>query len=178
MAYKKILFRRDPAASWTSENPVLSAGEVGLETDTGKIKIGNGSSTWTALSYFVGNLPGATLDAIGDVTITSVQNGDFLRYNGSASVWINDPVNLGSDTVGNYMAGVTAGTGVQVSHTPGEGSDATISIGQDVGTGQSVTFAGATIDAIKIGVTNANTIDTTSGNLTIEIGRASCRERV
>ena len=168
MAYKKILFRRDSAALWTSGNPVLSAGEVGLETDTGKIKIGNGSSTWTALSYFVGNLPGASIDNLGDVTITSVQNGDFLRYNGSASVWINDPVNLGSDTVGNYMAGVTAGTGVQVSHTPSEGSDATISIGQDVGTGQSVTFAGATIDAIKIGVTNANTIDTTSGNLTID----------
>jgi hypothetical protein len=148
MAYKKILFRRDPAASWTSENPVLSAGEVGLETDTGKIKIGNGSSAWTALSYFVGNLPGATLDAIGDVTITSVQNGDFLRYNGSASVWINDPVNLSTDTVGSYVESLVAGTGVSLLNNSGEGATPTVSIGQAVGTSSSVTFANVTADLV------------------------------
>ena len=48
MSYKKILFRRDSAANWTSENPILSNGEVGLETDTDKIKIGDGSTAWTA----------------------------------------------------------------------------------------------------------------------------------
>jgi hypothetical protein len=126
MAYKKILFRRDPAASWTSENPVLSAGEVGLETDTGKIKIGNGSSTWTALSYFVGNLPGATLDALGDVTITSAANGDFLRWNGTA--WINDAVNLSTDTVGNYVESLVAGTGVTLTNNSGEGSTPTVAV--------------------------------------------------
>ena len=44
MAYKKILFRRDTAANWTSANPTLAAGEIGLESDTGKIKLGNGST--------------------------------------------------------------------------------------------------------------------------------------
>ena len=34
MAYKKILFRRDTAANWTSEDPVLAIGEIGLEIDT------------------------------------------------------------------------------------------------------------------------------------------------
>jgi hypothetical protein len=46
-----IKFRRDTAANWTSVNPVLAAGEAGLETDTGLLKYGNGTSTWTALSY-------------------------------------------------------------------------------------------------------------------------------
>jgi hypothetical protein len=44
--------RRGTAAQWTAANPVLAAGEIGFETDTNKFKMGNGSSTWTALQYF------------------------------------------------------------------------------------------------------------------------------
>jgi hypothetical protein len=47
----KIQLRRGTAAEWTSANPTLSAGEAGFETDTGKFKIGNGSTTWTSLAY-------------------------------------------------------------------------------------------------------------------------------
>lgn len=43
--------RRDTAANWTSNNPTLSAGEMGYETDTGKFKIGDGSTAWTSLAY-------------------------------------------------------------------------------------------------------------------------------
>lgn len=137
----QIQIRRDTAANWTSINPTLAQGEIGLETDSGKIKIGTGAAAWTALSYFVGNLPGATLDALGDVTITSVQNGDFLRYNGSASAWINDPVNLSTDTVGDYVQSLVAGTGLTINNNSGEGSTPTLNIGQDVGTSASVLFA-------------------------------------
>jgi len=44
--------RRGTAAQWTAANPVLAAGEIGFETDTNKFKMGNGSSAWTALTYF------------------------------------------------------------------------------------------------------------------------------
>jgi len=44
--------RRGTAAQWTAANPILAAGEIGFETDTSKFKMGNGSSTWTALQYF------------------------------------------------------------------------------------------------------------------------------
>ncbi len=47
----QIQLRRDTAANWTSTNPTLAQGEPGLETDTGKIKYGNGSSAWVALPY-------------------------------------------------------------------------------------------------------------------------------
>ena len=47
----QIQVRRGTASSWTSTNPTLAAGEIGFETDTGKIKVGNGSSTWSALNY-------------------------------------------------------------------------------------------------------------------------------
>ena len=47
-----IQIRRDTAANWTSTNPTLAAGEQGLETDTGKLKIGDGSTAWSVLEYF------------------------------------------------------------------------------------------------------------------------------
>lgn len=45
------LFRRKTAADWTSQNPVLMDGELGLETDTGLFKFGNGSTAWTSRPY-------------------------------------------------------------------------------------------------------------------------------
>ncbi len=48
----RIRLRRDDSATWESVNPVLLDAEVGYELDTGKIKIGDGSSTWTNLAYF------------------------------------------------------------------------------------------------------------------------------
>lgn len=47
----QIQMRRDTAANWTSTNPTLAAGEIGLETDTNFIKIGDGSTAWTSLLY-------------------------------------------------------------------------------------------------------------------------------
>lgn len=49
----RIQQRRDSASNWTSSNPVLAAGEIGIETDTKKIKVGDGASTWAALEYYV-----------------------------------------------------------------------------------------------------------------------------
>jgi len=56
----KIQLRRDTSANWTSVNPVLSQGEPGYETDTGKIKYGDGSSHWSALSYSAGSSAGGS----------------------------------------------------------------------------------------------------------------------
>jgi hypothetical protein len=68
----------------------------------------------------------ATLDNLSNVTVPSPTTGDFLKWNGSA--WVNDDIDLGTDTNGNYMSGVSAGTGISVSHTPSEGSTATVSL--------------------------------------------------
>lgn len=46
-----IQFRRDTSANWTTANPILAEGELGLETDTNAYKIGNGTDTWAALPY-------------------------------------------------------------------------------------------------------------------------------
>lgn len=46
-----IKLRRDTAAAWALANPVLSAGEPGVETDTNLVKYGNGITAWNSLPY-------------------------------------------------------------------------------------------------------------------------------
>ena len=47
----RIQLKHGLAASWDSKNPVLLAGEMGIETDTLKMKVGDGTSNWKALGY-------------------------------------------------------------------------------------------------------------------------------
>ena len=47
----QVQIRRGTAAQWTSANPTLASGEQGFETDTLKLKIGNGSTAWNSLAY-------------------------------------------------------------------------------------------------------------------------------
>lgn len=47
----RIQLRNDTAENWTSANPVLLKGEMGVEIDTGKTKIGNGTDNWKTLKY-------------------------------------------------------------------------------------------------------------------------------
>ena len=47
----KIQLRNGTAAEWTTKNPVLLKGEMGIETDTHKIKVGDGSTQWSELAY-------------------------------------------------------------------------------------------------------------------------------
>ncbi len=82
--------RRGTAAQWTAANPVLAAGEIGFETDTSKFKMGNGSSAWSALTYFanaaelqtaINNLidsaPG-TLDTLNELAAAINDNPEFF----------------------------------------------------------------------------------------------------
>ena len=82
-------------------------------------------------------------------------------------------VALGTDTTGNYVAGATAGTGVSISGTAGEGWSPTISIGQAVGTTSNVTFntvtASLTGNASSASTAAALTGDVTrSGDFTVD----------
>lgn len=70
-----IKFRRDTSANWTSVNPIPAQGEPCYETDTGKLKIGNGSDNYVTLPYVSdgggssGDLPIATATTLGGVKI-------------------------------------------------------------------------------------------------------------
>jgi len=60
-----IQVRRDLAANWTTNDPTLASGEMGLETDTHKVKFGDGATAWASLLYFDA---GANFALINDTT--------------------------------------------------------------------------------------------------------------
>jgi hypothetical protein len=76
----QIQLRADTAANWASENPTLLANEVGLETDTKKIKVGNGSTAWNSLAYFPSIVTGGTV--LGNLEIGTTGT---LTFEGSTA---------------------------------------------------------------------------------------------
>ena len=101
----QIQVRRGTAAQWTSTNPTLASGEWGFESDTGKAKIGNGSTVWTGLSYFGGTgtvssitagtgLTGGTITSTGtiaiDTTVTATVNQTINAQTSSYTLVLGD----------------------------------------------------------------------------------------
>jgi hypothetical protein len=66
----RIQLRRDTAANWVSSNPVLRQGEIGIETDTLLMKLGNGTSTWTQITGYMNLVPDGNL-TIGDYVMVN-----------------------------------------------------------------------------------------------------------
>ncbi len=85
----KIQFRRDIAADWTSNNPILSEGEFGLELDTNQFKIGNGTDAWNDLGYGgIQGPPGEIIPTGEYDNSTPYSIGDAVSYFGSSYVAI------------------------------------------------------------------------------------------
>lgn len=65
----KIILRNGTAAQWTAKNPLLLAGEAGIESDTSRVKYGDGVTHWNELEYAAGSKP-TTATAWGEITGT------------------------------------------------------------------------------------------------------------
>lgn len=48
---RQIQLRRDVAADWAADNPVLASGEIGIDTDSGRFKIGDDTTAWNDLAF-------------------------------------------------------------------------------------------------------------------------------
>ena len=130
----------------------------------------DGTETGISVSYddTDGNLDFVVADSdfalTGDVTGTATQTA---KGNVSIATTIaNNSVDLTTHTTGNYVAGVSAGTGVSVSGSGSEGATATISIGQAVGTSDSPTFDDLTVSGNL--TVNGSTVTNSATNTTIE----------
>lgn len=170
-----------PAAS----EPTGVKGRVYFDSTNNCLKIYNGT-TWQQIA--VGTNAASSLDMSGasEVHATgTVINGVLTVTN--ATIQPNS-VALGTDTTGNYVNDITAGTGVTVTHTPGEGSSPTVAIGQAVATTDSPSFAAITLtgDAAVNGGdvtttattaslfnTNATTLNIGGAATTLSIGAIS-----
>jgi hypothetical protein len=69
----RIQLRRDTAANWVSNNPVLRAGEFGVETDTLKVKVGNGTSTWNQISNYLNVTPSGLTSELSNYILSSTK---------------------------------------------------------------------------------------------------------
>lgn len=50
----RVRHKRMPASEWARSDFVLYDGELGIESDTGKVKVGNGNDQFSALQYLTG----------------------------------------------------------------------------------------------------------------------------
>ena len=66
----QIQIRRGLSGDWTTAETILAEGELGLETDTNKFKVGDGTSTWITLDYVID--PTAQANT-GDITFSGVK---------------------------------------------------------------------------------------------------------
>lgn len=62
---QQIQLRRGSAAQWTATNPILAAGEIGVELDTGKMKTGDGATAWTGRPYIDAGAVAHIANAVG-----------------------------------------------------------------------------------------------------------------
>jgi hypothetical protein len=114
-----LQMRRGTAATWTSTNPTLGAGEWGYETDTGRAKVGDGVTVWTSLKYT--KLRYDDIFTGSGISITPVTDGNsqvtglYLNTNLVAGDNITLVNNNGAITI-NGEAGMTLseGTGIHI----------------------------------------------------------------
>lgn len=119
------------ASKWTAENPILQLGEVGYETDTNKLKVGDGVTKWNSLPY-AGDGAGSSLpDQTGHA-------GEFLTTDGTDASWgtINALENTATGTsaiaiIGQASSVGSIGIGLQSSAT----GNAAVAIGWGATTG-------------------------------------------
>ncbi len=116
--------RRGTAAQWTSANPILAAGEIGFETDTGAFKIGNGSSTWSALKYFT-DASGAPelLDTLNELAAALGDDPQYLSNHVSATTNVHGIADTDDLATKDYVADAVSNATVDQSALAGEGID-------------------------------------------------------
>lgn len=111
---------------------------------------------------------GSTVDGFETtLSVTDPTQDNTITFpDASGTVALEGQIELGTDTTGNYVSDITAGTGVTVTHTPGEGSSPTVAIGQDVATTANVQFNDITV-AGNLTV-NGNTVTLNTETLSVE----------
>jgi hypothetical protein len=119
----QIQIRRGTASQWTSTNPTLAAGEQGFETDTGKFKIGTGSTAWTSLAYAAGTgtvtsitagtgLSGGTITTSGTIAIDTATTADLTTAQTLTNKTLTTPVITNPKITLTYSAKTAAYTAV------------------------------------------------------------------
>jgi hypothetical protein len=170
----QIQVRRGTASQWTSTNPTLAAGEFGFETDTNKLKCGNGSTAWNSLTYINndGDITGVTAGTgisgggtSGTVTVsidTSITADLTTAQTLTNKTFTDAKINLGFDAETASYTAVLANNSQVVTM-----NNASANI-FSIPTNASVAFPiGTQINVLQIGAGQTTIQAVTSGTTTI-----------
>jgi hypothetical protein len=144
----EIKLRRDISTNWTSTNPILAQGEPGYETDTGKLKLGDGTTAWASLAY----------QAAANIVDGTIVNADI-----NASAAIVDTKLATIATAGKVSNSATTAT---------DANTASAIVARDA----SGNFTAGTITAAVTGAASSNVLkagDTMTGALVHPLGAAA-----
>jgi hypothetical protein len=157
----QIQLRRGTAASWTSANPTLASGEFGFETDTGKAKIGNGSTAWNSLAY---SITGTDGDITGVTAGTGLSGGGT---SGTVTVSIDTSVTADLSTAQTLTNKTISGASNTISNIGNSSlTNSAITInGTSVSLGGSVSVGDITGVTASTGLSGGGT----SGDVTLSI---------
>lgn len=159
----RIQLRRGTAAQWSARNPVLSDGEVGVEKDTTRFKIGNGEDHWNDLPYApVGSGGGTTV--VSSIISNISADIAFSAAGGSSTFQTLQFNNANGVTFSNV------GGAIEASVAPGGGGGSiNVSAGTTSNLLTDITFANA--NGISFGL-NASTITASHDGLTSQSNQA------
>lgn len=174
-ANTKIQIRRGASSTWTSTNPVLSAGEIGYETNTGLFKVGDGTTAWNSIDYAA--LPFNGVDDkpyFGSGVFQSLTQGSgiSLNYNaglGKTTISLSDPTIQVND-ITDFIDGVndrvadliTAGSNIQLTYTDSNNDSSSLQIAV---TGISLSGHTHTLSAITDVTASATEVNYLDGSL-------------
>ncbi len=147
-----IQLRTGTAAQWTAANPTLAMGEMGYESDTGQLKIGNGTTAWSSLAYGGPQGPAQTqvIESYGDGS-----DGNVLISSGTTTL-VRDMFynNLTLSGTGQIVTGgyrvfvkgildITAAQAGAIINNGGNGGNASSQTGGSAGTATTAATVGA-----------------------------------
>ena len=194
--------RYDTAANWTAQNPTLLAGEIGIESDTKKWKVGTGATAWTSLVYAIGGTypivnadiaAGAAiaysklatltsgnivLGSAANVATSTAVTGDVTISNTgvtaiAAGVIVDADINASAAIVDTKLATIaTAGKVSNSATTAASANTASAIVARDA----SGNFTAGTITAALTGAASSNVLkagDTMTGVLAVTAGTAA-----
>jgi hypothetical protein len=167
----QIQLRRGTASQWTTANTLLAQGEIGLETDTSKLKLGDGSTLWNSLSYFsagsgvtavTATSPVASSGGLTPVISLSSGYGDTLNPYASKTANFVLAAPNGSAGVPTFRAVVAADIPTLNQNTTG--SAATLTTGRTIEITGDLAYTSTSFDG-SANVTAAGTLATVNTNV-------------
>lgn len=148
--------RRDTTANWTSVNPVLGQGELGLDTTLNRFKIGDGTTAYNTLGYAPNTVFGGTGAPSGTLGV----NGDIYFDTTSGATKLYGPKAAGSWGSGVTLTGATGTTGSTGPTGPGVPSSPAGTTGQvlvkNSATALDTAWANTPVDGATITITGNN----------------------